>query len=365
MTGETIYDAYKAIGSDYARIIEIAIGIIGKEKVFELLEECERDEKRLHFINPSSEDFFDKLSLLKLEKLTQQENKEFRLVARSAEAAIFIIPLSWQCETEIKDSTYCDPTLKGKSLDWSPPTLAETLKIEEEKRKQEEIVYGAIGANRALESILGVDENKESYTLLIENLEHKQELFHLFQKRWKEAYIKNRFSQETFAEIEIREISRMLELIKSLENKEYYDSTHITRSWANGYIDFLKKNEWLKPTSEMDYEGLLRELKQWLDMPLSGFKSLIEEGYCTPQDKGKWIGKTADAYRFAVWLTPDSEDEISKFNKYVKINNKGVAKEVPYSCRNDTVVGPTTGGEICKILHKYREVPVRKKNKSK
>lgn len=355
MTGEMIYNDYKKIGSDYARIIEIAIGLVGKETVFELLEECERDEKVLHFIDPSSEYFLDKLSLLKLEKLTQQENKEFRLVAKSAEAAIFIIPLSWQCETKIKESTPWDSDIKGKSLDWPPAPV---------KEAKNDNITAIVAAVWELRLILGVDENKESYTLLIQNLEHKQELSQLFQKRWKEAYTKNRFSQETFAEIEIREISRRLELIESLQDKKYYDSIHIERTWAKGYIDFLEKNEWLKPTSGMNYEGLLSELKKWLDMPLSGFKSLIEEGYCTPQDKGKWLGGPSDAYRFAVWLTPDGgSDEISKFNKNIELNAKGKTKKLAYSYRNDTAVGPTTGGEICEILHEYRKVPVRKPQK--
>lgn len=351
-----IYEDYKEIGSDYARIIEIAIGLVGKEKVFKLLEECERDEKILHFINPSSENFLHKLSLLKLEKLTQQENKEFRLVAKSAEAAIFIIPLSWQCETKIKESTPWDSDLKGKSLDWPPAPV---------KEAKNDNITAIVAAVWELRLILGVDENR---ALTRDQHQINQELNQLFQKRWEVATDIEGFTKEEFAKIEISEIGSRIKIIEPLgainePHKDYY-LKHPVWIWANRYLEFLQKNEWLKPTSGMNYEELLSELKKWLDMPLSGFKSLIEEGYCTPQDKGKWLGGPSDAYRFAVWLTPDSDDEISKFNKNIELYAKGkTKKKLGYSYRKDTIVSPINGGDICKILNKYREVPVHKPQK--
>jgi hypothetical protein len=129
-----------------------------------------------------------------------------------------------------------------------------------------------------------------------------------------------------------------------------------TESIASGSPADDKPDE-LSGSTGMDYKKLHQELKPYLTISESSLISLIEHGYVIPGDKVKpiWKGTGNDAYRFALWLTPDENHEVKKFNDNIQIENSNKVKKITPSNKQNTTT--RDNGPLFNILDKYRPMP--------
>ena len=102
---------------------------------------------------------------------------------------------------------------------------------------------------------------------------------------------------------------------------------------------------------QYDYKALHEKLAPYISISTENLQRLIEGDNIKPGTSAKWIGKnTADAYRFAYWLSPKNSPRHKRFKAFFNNNITGIA--VHENQRKDLVIGLC--GSIWDVLKLFR-----------